>query len=87
MEYLKLITVPSAPLPKTTKLSKKSVEAAADQQLGYNLGGLIDPDARPRKAYYDKHRKEWLVEYDTDPAILYAAYVANDGSIRLERID
>ena len=85
MEYLKLITAPNAPLPKTTKLSKKTIEAAADKQIGTSR--LVAPDGRPRRAYYDKRRKEWLVEYDTDPAILYAAYVADDGSIRFERVD
>jgi hypothetical protein len=63
-----------------------SILAAADKQLGRTLGGLVDPDARDRKAYYNRHLKAWIVEYDTDPAIRYVAKQGTDG-LFFESID
>jgi len=70
----------------TEKLSKKSVEAAADERFGRDLAGMVPAEHQDRKVYYDKRRKQWVVEYDTDPAIYYRAYIDDDGSIQFENI-
>ncbi len=37
--------------------------------------------------FYDRTRRFWIVEYDSDPAVFYRAFQAINGSIKFDRID
>ncbi len=37
--------------------------------------------------FYDVRRRFWIVEYVSDPAIVYRAIQASNGSIKFDRID
>ena len=58
--------------------TKAQILKAADMQYG----------KRDRRAFYDRRRRMWIVEYtDSDPTLYFRATKADDGSIFLESID
>lgn len=70
------------------RLTKKEIEDAADAQgLGVGLDLYSSPDGSTRSARFDKYARKWIVEYNTDPAIVYVASRRSDGSIQFDRID
>ena len=64
------------------RMTASEILKAADARIDYKALGL---DVSDRRVFYDKRRREWLVELNTDPALYYVARRASDGSIRLER--
>lgn len=67
------------------KSKQEEIRRAAYAQLGPRLGGMVEDGAREPDVRFDRRNRQWIIEYDTDPAICYAAIEA-DGDIRFERI-
>ncbi len=63
------------------RLTEAKVLAAADAKFGKGLGGMLSADGSDRRAFYNKYAKVWVVEYNSDPAIYYRAYMNDDGTI------